>query len=187
MLQKPWFSSFCSGVSPCLSAKRIFLFVLSETPPFLCAFTDADSATWSWSMSQRASTTSSPPPSCPNRKDPSSWTLAALHPLKFPSFSEDGARYKIPNREEEEGMMGFSLDYGLSRNERMRAPWSSRSPESCSSFPLPVFTPNFNRQTVDMKVSLKNNVDWTISFIINNNLAKGLKSLAWKHIKTRSW
>lgn len=46
---------------------------------FFAVYPDVVSVTWSWNTSQQASTTSSPPPSCPNRKDRSSWTLPALH------------------------------------------------------------------------------------------------------------
>lgn len=56
---------------------------------------DAVSATWKLNTSQQASTTSSPPPSCPNRKDPSSWTLPAPHRSKSLSCSEDGAGKRI--------------------------------------------------------------------------------------------
>lgn len=56
----------------------------------LCPPPDVASVTWSWSTSQQESTTSRPPPSCPNRKALSSWTSAALPLSKWPS-SNDGA------------------------------------------------------------------------------------------------
>lgn len=67
--------------------------VTFRDPQTDCAslFPGVASATWRRSTSRRASTTSSPPPSYPNRRVPSSWTSPALRPSRCPSSSEDGA------------------------------------------------------------------------------------------------
>lgn len=69
------------------------ILILSITSLFflLLSFADVVSATWRSSTSQQGSITSSPPPSSPNRKDLSSWTFPAHHPLRFRSSNEDGA------------------------------------------------------------------------------------------------
>lgn len=77
----PWCMAALSPSEPPVVKCLIFCFLL--LPP-----ADAASATWSWITSQQASTTWSPPPSCPSRRAPSSWTSSARHPWRSPSSSE---------------------------------------------------------------------------------------------------